>query len=88
MTPTDLISIKDAARLANNTHRATIQRWIHSGKLPAWKLGKRLLVSRADVLAMIQPFTPRERFRPATAKANRQHEEWADEVLRKAGVRG
>lgn len=54
--PTDLITIKAAARLVNNTHRATIRRWILSGKLPAYTLaGGRYLVSQADVLALIQP---------------------------------
>lgn len=67
--PSDLISIKEAARLVNNTHRGTIRRWILTGKLPAWKLaGRTFLVSRSDVLAMIQPHTIEKTRMPATRR--------------------
>jgi len=35
--------------------RRTIDRWIAEGTLPAYRLGGRLLVRKADVLAMARP---------------------------------
>ncbi len=55
--PADLITLKEAARLARNCHKNTILRWVLSGRLPAWRIGsgRMYYVSRADVLALFQP---------------------------------
>lgn len=54
--PGDLIDTKAAARLIHNAHIATIRRWIQTGKLKAYRLaGRRFLVSKAEVLQLIQP---------------------------------
>jgi excisionase family DNA binding protein len=54
--PDDLITLKQAARVANGTHKNTVLRWILDGRLPAWRIGtgRMYYVSRADVLAMIR----------------------------------
>lgn len=87
--PTDLITIKQAARLVNNTHRATIRRWILKGKLRAYTLGKRYLVSTADVLGMIRPHVP-----PAPPEnmpiGKRDHDKfqrWVQDVLKAKKVK-
>jgi excisionase family DNA binding protein len=35
--------------------RRTVDRWIAEGSLPAFRLGGRLLIRKADVLAMARP---------------------------------
>lgn len=55
--PDDLIVPLAASKLIRS-HVATIYRLIHSGELRAYKRGARYLVSRADVLALLQPVQP------------------------------
>ena len=55
--PDDLIPPKAAATVIQ-AHVATIYRLIHSGQLPAYRRGCRYFVSRADVLAVLQPVQP------------------------------
>ena len=50
--PNDLITIKHAARLVNNTHVNTIRHWIHKKKLRAYRDGT--CVSRGAVLAIMR----------------------------------
>jgi excisionase family DNA binding protein len=82
--PSDLITPIEAAALLN-TSAGTIRRWCR-GKLPAFKLGGRLRVSRADVLAMLRrvetpgPTIPTRAELEARAKRT-------DEILRRARVR-
>lgn len=85
--PSDLVTIKDAAKLVNNTHRGTIRRWILTGKLPAWKLGSRFLVSRADVLAMIRPHVNERPQLPATRREMTQREKYVQRRLKELGVK-
>lgn len=35
--------------------RRTIDRWIHEGTLPAFRIGGRVLIRKADVIAMLKP---------------------------------
>lgn len=86
--PADLITIKEAARLVNNTHRGTIRRWILKGKLAAWKLaGKTFLVSRADVLRMIQPHRNEEPQLPPTKREKTRREKYVQKRLKELGFR-
>src|SRR5262245_38253240 len=56
LVPGDLVTIAQAAKLVNNVHRVTILRWIQKGKLRGFlRAGTRWMVSRAEVLALIQP---------------------------------
>lgn len=60
--PADAIEAGKAARLVR-CHVSTIHRWVLKGRLAGWYRGKgrrlrRLLVSRADVLGMIEPARP------------------------------
>lgn len=86
--PKDLITVKEAARLVNNTHQNTVRRWIHKGKLPAYHLAgcKNFLVSRADVLALLQPHAEpvKVQFETRAEKSRRQRE--AERILREQGV--
>lgn len=85
--PSDLITVKEAARLAHNTHQSTIRRWVLSGKMPGYRLaGRKFLVSRADVLAMIQPAATKVfGIGPSGAKVNKANEE-AKAFLRSRGI--
>lgn len=87
--PDDLITVKEAARLVHNTHTATIRRWVLNGKLQGYTLaGTRWLVSRADVLALIQPLTkPRKAPAIESPRQRGRRERDTDRVLRAAGVR-
>ncbi|WP_135235387.1 DNA-binding protein [Nocardia sp. CS682] len=54
--PDDLISLRDAARLAGDVHPTTIRRWIGQQMLTAYRRGPRLLyVSRGEVTALARP---------------------------------
>jgi excisionase family DNA binding protein len=59
--PPDLIAPRAAAAIlprtseGNKVSLRSIYRWIRDGKLPAWKIGRRLLVSRSDVLGLVRP---------------------------------
>ena len=95
--PADLITIAEAAKLANNTHRSTVRRWIAKGKLRAYAIaGARWRVSRADVIALIELRAPGERVDgsapapPPPASKDEppaQQSTWVDEVLKKHRVR-
>ncbi len=87
LIPSDLITIKEAARLVNNTHRNTIRRWIQAGKIKAYTLGKRFLLSRADVLNLIQPHVNHKSDSPPTKREMTEREKYVDKRLREVGVR-
>ena len=48
-TPTEFLSPAEVARRLA-VHRATVYRWIHTGELPAVRLGGTTLRVRADTL--------------------------------------
>ncbi len=79
--PTDLITLSQAARLVG-THYATVTRWVLSGRLPFWRLGRRRFVSRAGVLAMIVPGSARQPVVPS----RRETDAFTREVLRRHGL--
>ncbi len=93
--PTDLISVAEAARITHNAHRGTIRRWILQGKLQGYQVaGFRMLVSKADVEALIQPFAPptrgtagfQERGLPDTKRTRTKRQRDAERVLREHGI--
>jgi excisionase family DNA binding protein len=59
--PADLIPMAEAARLlpsnrpGKRLHVATLYRWLFSGRLRGWKIGRHYHVSRAEVLRMAEP---------------------------------
>lgn len=60
--PTDLMGLKDAAKLVpspfgggRGVHLCTFRRWVLAGKLRYWRVGKWLMVSRADVMGLFEP---------------------------------
>lgn len=50
-TPAELLDVRQAASLAQRTPE-TIRRWVWSGRLPAQRRGRRLMVARVDVLRL------------------------------------
>jgi excisionase family DNA binding protein len=89
--PNDLIKPGEAARLLD-MHCASIYRMIQAGKLRAWrKASCHLLVSKADVLNLIQPVRPVAPIPHETpsreAKAKAQRDAFTDRILRNAGLR-
>ena len=44
-----------------DTAPQTIRSWIHSGKLPAVKIGRNLYIKRKDVDALVERATPARR---------------------------
>lgn len=85
--PSDLISVRQAAKLVNNTHRGTVRRWILRGKLKAYRLaGSRYLVSRADVLNLIQPHINHVPDLPPTRREMTARDRETNRILREAGI--
>lgn len=82
--PTDLLTPREAARLVK-AHLSTVHRWIHTGKLRAYRRGPhRYLVSQADLEALLRPVT--DILPPSPAAQNRAHEA-AIAQLRAMGVK-
>jgi excisionase family DNA binding protein len=76
--PGDLIGVAEAARLLR-VHVSCIYRWLHTGKLPAWRVVGRWWLSRADVLAVP------EQVGPGVAQASTPSHAEARALLRRAG---
>lgn len=55
--PEDAIPCGKAAKLLHSDP-SMVWRWVAEGKLPGWKVGRRLFVSRADVLAQVRQVVP------------------------------
>lgn len=55
--PSDLINLKEAARVAGGVHPTTVRRWIFRRMLKAYRRPPSgvLYVSRAEVVALVQP---------------------------------
>lgn len=87
MVPDDLITPKAAAKLVN-VHISSVYRWVLSGKLKGYRrAGSRYLVSRADVLGMIQPVEVEAPDRPRTRREEEEAARRAVEELRRQGIR-
>ncbi len=74
--PGDPIDLTKAAGLVRRDTR-TLYRWIDRGLLRAWKLGGRVVVDRAELLAMFRPVVP------AREQARQRRQERADETARR-----
>jgi excisionase family DNA binding protein len=87
--PADLIPLGPAASILHVTP-STLWRWVVRGKLRSWKrAGTRYLVSRADVLELLQPVHTRTR--DVSSKGEREREREArqkhtQEILRQHGL--
>lgn len=53
----DFLTVEEAAE-ALRLQPVTIRLWIRKGKLPAYHAGRRLLLRRADVAALVKPGVP------------------------------
>lgn len=68
--PDDAISIGQAAKLVR-CHKSAVYRWALKGVIPYWRRGpgRRLLVSRADVLARLEKGAPTAAVKPIVPTA-------------------
>jgi excisionase family DNA binding protein len=83
--PGDLITAKEAAAILRCSKQA-VGRYVRTGRLRGWaRAGKNLLVSKAEVMALLVPGPPPPRERKKTAEGRRAAE-WAAQVLREHGV--
>lgn len=72
--PDDLMIPSEAASLLG-VSTPTIYRWILGGKLPAWRVGgRKLRVSKADVVGMLKPVEPKAKPRPPSRFEQRVHD--------------
>ncbi len=67
-----MLDVQEAASLASRTPE-TVRRWVWSGRLPAERQGRRLLVARDDVLRIVGVDVPGGRHVTLA--------EWAAELL-------
>lgn len=82
--PADLLTTGQAANLIH-CNPATIWRWCLRGKVPSWRRGRQLLVSRADVLACVQRV---ESTKPAPESGAQKAavDVWADAGVKRWGL--
>jgi excisionase family DNA binding protein len=52
--PEDFLTVDEAAQLAGYSHW-TIRRWVDVGKLTRYRIGARVVVSRAELLELVKP---------------------------------
>lgn len=64
--PADAMTTGQAAKMIGVATQ-TVYTWAKSGKIRGWWVGERIIVSRADVLAMVQPLKPEVSDAPRTA---------------------
>lgn len=82
--PDDAISTTAAGHLLK-VHPSTVIRWIQAGRIPGWRVEKRFLVSRADVLARVRRVeTARPAPPPVFDDAARRR--WVEEGLKRWGL--
>ena len=55
--PADLLTPNQAAQLLG-VDPASIRRWLKTGRMPGYKIGGGVRVSKVDVLAMLKPAEP------------------------------
>lgn len=81
--PIDPISISAAASLLR-VHTSAVHRWVHAGRVGAWKVGGRWVLSRAEILAVPRrtgPALPQSAVPPGAAPSHAE----AVAVLRASG---
>jgi excisionase family DNA binding protein len=82
--PSDLITLREAGKLLG-VDPATVRRWTFIGKLVGYRIVGRLRVSKAELMAVVEPIPvvplPRTRAEVAAEEAE------VDRVLREARIR-
>lgn len=53
-TESEFVDLAEASRLAGNTPVPTLREWISKGRLAAYKPGRRVLLKRLEVLALVE----------------------------------
>lgn len=91
--PDDLIGIKAATKLipspkaGASTSLSTLYRWINKGKLRCWKRDRFRLVSRAQLLALLEPQPlPIGAPVPTSIEERRKVSAETARILKKAGI--
>lgn len=82
--PDDVMTTGQAANLVR-VRPSTVYRWALAGKVPSWRRNGRLLVSRADVQALVER-TATAAPAPEPVKERRARKDWTERVLRKWGA--
>ena len=84
--PDDLITTKEAARLAHCC-LSSVYRWLlrKPPRLRSWRRAGRLFVSRAELLGLFRPISPAHA--QATAQTEADYERWVEKTLRESGFR-
>jgi hypothetical protein len=91
-TPDDLIGLSEACRLipsrkpGRRLHVATLYRWVLSGRVRGWRIGRGLFVSRADMLRLARPVDVAEDPAAGELRSAAERAKWAEAVLRRHGV--
>lgn len=83
--PDDLIGTRQVAEMLGVSIH-TVRCWINAGKLPGFRIGGRIRVSRADVVAMVQRVETAGPMLRTKAETE-MRAAWVDATLRKAGIR-
>jgi len=83
--PNDLMSLIEAGKLIQ-VSKGTIGRWVRLGKLPAFQIGSRFRVSRADVLAQVQRVQPAKGPAIPTRSEAAATQKWVSDELRRARI--
>jgi hypothetical protein len=90
--PDDLITVREAVALLKSPwkgketiNKQTLYRWIWQGKLPSWRRGSYIFVSRRDVEALTQ-LQPTQVQAPPS-QTPRQHDREVQRRLRAAGLK-
>jgi excisionase family DNA binding protein len=91
--PDDLVGLSEATRLipsvrpGRKVHVTSLYRWIAQGRLRAWRRGKHLFVSRADLAALHQVRQPAPPSPVGTKAERRRAQEWARQTLEEFGLK-
>jgi hypothetical protein len=91
VTPTDLIPLAEARLLmpsprpGKRTNLATVYRMIVSGQLRAWRRGRWLFVSKAEVLEM--PERVKRTPRPPPVEERADLDRWRQEGMKRFGLK-
>lgn len=84
--PNDLMTADEAGELLR-VSGASVRRWVNAGKLPGYRAGANIRVSREDVAAFLRRTKPAKGPMPRTAAELRAEDEETDRILREFRVR-
>lgn len=84
--PSDLITPVEAAKMLL-VNPSSVRRWVQEGKLPGYRAGNKIRLSREDVAAFLRRAKPVKGPMPRTVAELRAEDEETDRILREFRVR-